>query len=1630
MSINSVKGGLTPPSFEPNAGASGSGTSGIKGKSSIEFLDLPERVPGAGAGTAPSPRASLSVSVHSSLRLDLKNLKAALDPFEGVVDLNLTQEAGRAMLAALPTVPLNANVDLRHHATLLRNYLNDIVELSAAAKRTAQLAPPEPTAAGASPAEPTGSELGARLNLQQRVDLGYGLRNDFDKASQAANTISNFAPSAEKEFYRNLSAYFTQLKRIHLTHVAPDDREVAANHELAQLDLAHVREGGTSDVAHGTAHSEQLMAYGRSGDGVYIGTDPKAAVMNQLADEANTRKEKVLSRSAGPKSRELRKGWESLKGGIKAVAGSSYVPASGAPTHLNDSKLSAGYNTTQLHLIAHALDGVATVAGKGKGKVGDTPDAGATPWTDLTRTYYPSPALVAKEARRAGSHLPKESPIDRSAPTMLGMPDARVRTREKLRQAEFTLGTVDPATVPKPVKGAKLSSRMEKSPPSVHGPVTAHEVLDLGLVKDPVHAFKLVGQWDKTLRDHPATAQLQQYAVVKERLGGHRALRAEKHDFYGPNVPRQFQETIASASAEKLQLAANECRRIGDLAANFAVEGEKVAAAPDKTTPPSILPQLEATRAEAFANINKEIWLAEYDGAGKVLCGGYPGGQEAALADPQAFLAESHNALSLALGLAGQYISINKRELVNDGRQSARHAMTEADIVYHDAREHLDKTFLPMRKEQLIEGHAAVVSQLTVDRAGRPAPELNGPPVAKLAMQHGTFIEATTDARDRLRAYRAGTGDTTPVTFADAVKAALRGDTGAGIPANEALAERYFGSADTISGVLEKYLDFAHARQGDALPADGAPLPNEFFRFFGQDPFKRAREVSAEAAHHAPGSSVGGTDPFDLPPPLEKIEGFHLGEGPSFDAASKEWQDLKAAVQAQPTPDARAQWFTENPHGQRMLQGFSVIMDNLRQTLSATMHHTDDGAGSRPASFSVSVREKPEPPAGARPGMTRSRTSISLDIPAIFASGPLIDTLPGDAVSTATDKVSEALRTTAATPNAKVLVMGYSPTGGGHTGRTLDIVQQALAEGTIGTHSTVILHVPSKWNNQARPSALDALAQAAKAKGVTLVVCGEADKSVQGYLKDSGASDDAKILGRFAQLPNRLEPMVSTVGELKIYEKAGDLVDLPSITAEDLMKSVHQTLGAAVVATKLRVLTDMDPALQKAAARYGVPGKQRVDQQNHAILLDMDNQNANIDPKFAVLAKVLSGYQEMVSHIGLGDKNTLLSMTPAAQALGITRDTTKAEARTKVAAHFLKYGREAHIAAASKQTEGILKHADVKDAGDVKNIVYVYAHKNQDPIANLVREELEKGEEADDAFKNTLFVFCGKAEVFDKDAVQDAGLGATGNAMHLAYLADADGITTSGAGTHGEFSYLHKAGGAKSGLLAFPIKGHNEQKANADYVAAEASTQAHVSVREDSRGQRQALAVFVKEGVERSGDKYAAGTMATMLNAIGDKSSYVQQAHDLLFGKAAPTQEALDIAKIEQAMRNSPELKANRKYLKMVFQALDQISAKAAADGNVQGSLQIALTKKQKDRGEVLQFESLKQFSDQLRDDNRLTQNLGSSVHMSAKNLLLLSDVRNFFQEVSSGLPMPTDVMNARIHELMEKLGDTYVTGF
>jgi hypothetical protein len=616
--------------------------------------------------------------------------------------------------------------------------------------------------------------------------------------------------------------------------------------------------------------------------------------------------------------------------------------------------------------------------------------------------------------------------------------------------------------------------------------------------------------------------------------------------------------------------------------------------------------------------------------------------------------------------------------------------------------------------------------------------------------------------------------------------------------------------------------------------------------------------------------------------------------------------------------------------------------------------------------------------------------------------------------------IMSALNRTRDTEGASFLAVGYSPTGGGHTGRTLDIVQHALDEGSLKRDSTVILYAPIPWNNNPRSPKLDALAANLTQRGITVVMA-EADKSVMGFLKQ-GQADDAKILHRMATLPQRQAgpDAASTIADCKVFRREGDFQALPGISAKDLMRSIGDAVGAEAMKSKFRVLTDSEPALQKAAAESGVPANSRVDQQNHAVVFDLDDVQATLhNPAHAFMSKVLSGQGERVSHIALGAKNTLGAMKDLPGQLGLDASSTKQEVLHAVSAQLLDKSDPVTLVPGARPV-GTMKGTAIKNADDVKNLVYVYAHDDTEAIAKRVKDGIDTQRPG---YADTMFIFCGNPAKF-------GGL----NPMHMAYLADGDGVTTAGAGTNGEFAYLHKAGGAQSGLLVLPIKGHNEQGANANQLATkEDATKAFVTNHppSDTAGLHGAVDAFVEKESLRAGSKFASGTLAPMLSAVASDDSYTKQAHDLLFkADAVPDQLGQRIAGLEQQLTGSDLMKANRKFVKVIFQALEQHVAHLDAGDATTPELSITLKKKD---GEAARFADLHALAATLNDDAALGKLLAfpAGKPMDDATVVLLGKTRELVNDILKLAPHQSDdTAKMGAHDLKETYGEKYTTGF
>lgn len=594
--------------------------------------------------------------------------------------------------------------------------------------------------------------------------------------------------------------------------------------------------------------------------------------------------------------------------------------------------------------------------------------------------------------------------------------------------------------------------------------------------------------------------------------------------------------------------------------------------------------------------------------------------------------------------------------------------------------------------------------------------------------------------------------------------------------------------------------------------------------------------------------------------------------------------------------------------------------------------------------------------------------------------------------------------------SAKLIIVSYSPTGGGHTARLLNIITLALEKKSIPEDSIVIFHVPCPWEGTPRSPLVASLARKLVSQKIHVWIA-ESDKSIYGYLnKDTGGSDDANILQRVTHFPLRnqqnkintsekKQKIITNLNECVYFKNDTSENELPVISAKDLMSGVLAEFGHTVIAERTYLLTDMDPYLQKAASSAGVPGKRCLDQQNHAILLNLNDTQLNLLPKYALLSKVLGGYGEKISHIDLGGCNTLNSLCEIATRLNIYSGTPKYISRIKIADLLLTFALskeqiDTRLNESDKPFAGVICGSGVKHGGDARNIIYVYAHKKTNIIARCVNERMLAG---DPAFCELIFLFCG------------AGAVGNLNAMHLAYLADADGITTAGAGTVGEYAYLRKKAGCSSRLLILPIEGHNEQEKNADVISQDNVIKAFVVRTLQSEQLSDSLQRFVS-GASRS--REAPQTMNEFITAISNPNTYVQQAYDLLFSDAS-TVNFSNIQQVEQLMNQNPLLRATRKYLKLVFQSLSATNGK--------NSLSVSFQ-----QGSTHTFANVKELSRTLQNPASLAQIIGLKSPGQAAEMPLLREVRQYFSGLANGDSPPAGA----VAKLKEEFGEFMVTGF
>lgn len=576
-----------------------------------------------------------------------------------------------------------------------------------------------------------------------------------------------------------------------------------------------------------------------------------------------------------------------------------------------------------------------------------------------------------------------------------------------------------------------------------------------------------------------------------------------------------------------------------------------------------------------------------------------------------------------------------------------------------------------------------------------------------------------------------------------------------------------------------------------------------------------------------------------------------------------------------------------------------------------------------------------------------------------------------------------------------ILVYGFSSTGNGHTGRSTNVVSDAIKEGKLKKGDVLVLNLPKLFASddpgKPRSNDITKLVQHAESKGINLIVV-DAHKTITGHLikegSEEGGSDRNAILREFAENARLPAAKISSIldgrlnpGASKAPPQTGGFAYAPRIDNEetrdhtihpmDLMKSVMQLKG---VATDVRVFSDMAPELISAAVKTKeIDSNKIVDQQNHGVMLESGASHSHL----AFMSKALGRGKFTITNIGFGERNVIQDTKIELGKLkiegaDITPDTSKKAVHAAFVDKMKAVGREFDPndleLTTAKLTEG--GYILPKDGREVKNVVALYIRGYSPQALAAIKEGISENK---DGYNDTMFVFAG-------------GKAAEGvNVLKLAYGVHADTVFTGGSGTANEAWYTAETGKSNAQVMLLPQKDQDEQKVNGErfaehFKSAEGEVPRQSVIHNvnlvENYEHKASFDAFVKNGVDTADMKYA-GNMEDIMTATDKAGTYREEALRTLFPSSGDTRpettKELEIKELE--LSTDPITIATRRFAKIAIQAVIELEKKIdTGDTRLDptANFEVALQPKQKNNGDVLDTEgkisSLQQLAN-LMDD-------------------------------------------------------------
>ncbi len=565
------------------------------------------------------------------------------------------------------------------------------------------------------------------------------------------------------------------------------------------------------------------------------------------------------------------------------------------------------------------------------------------------------------------------------------------------------------------------------------------------------------------------------------------------------------------------------------------------------------------------------------------------------------------------------------------------------------------------------------------------------------------------------------------------------------------------------------------------------------------------------------------------------------------------------------------------------------------------------------------------------PGATKSQNFAGAknDVPIDnIPKGSRADLFKNDNSGLISAEAAALLRPIEGNIQRTVLVAEYSSTGGGHTKRLLLPIADAAKEGgALKAGDTVVMLMPPRAELDHQGNNVREAHKYMGAGGIfeklgLNVVTVQSDKTVTGMYKEGGASDNLGMLRSFVYAPRRDASAIRSSLNPNANANTNDET-VKGYSAKDALKAILSVANREHV----KVIGDMAPYLQKAAAAEKI--ETRVEIGNHQGLFvgaarDFLNEptESREGKDLAYLAKASSAtLYTKLALIDYDDKfNVLPDLPKTLEALKINEETTMFTAREVAVKHLLDTAERVNWKDGIKS--GVIVGGDIKKSEDVSGITYIYVNEyTKDLVAHINKQiDTEQNNSAlskeQKPYSSTLFAVCGGG-AFNKGKLETSDIKAD-NILHVAYAANANGVTSAGFGTTSEFNYL-KSAGFQGKFLVAPVENQHEQEANAANLVKKFD--GIVSSASGIEKLKEGLDAAVKAGI---GSLTGQENMSQIILASRNVNTNSGHAADLLKG-GNPTEKSLDVNDKMQKYIIEHSAKQARRMYKLFVPALDAI---------------------------------------------------------------------------------------------------------